>query len=262
MRTQPNAVRGDARELHLQHAHRLVRAFGNAIGNAQQLLDGQRVARASWMKARDNPCARCTVCACDQKRFFGGLLDAGVQVADLGIGLDDGLAVDLEHDLQHAVRRRMLRTHREHHRVAVLADDLRHQRLRCGRASRSRARFTCSCNASSVRPDGRRAGDDVALVGEGRARRTFARRAAHRIILAQRVAFPVVRHLNAPQIGVPVEDDAEQIVDFALGPIRRLPEIHDAGEMRLAARRHRRARARAPAFRPRRRGRLRSSFKR
>ena len=31
---------------------------------------------------------------------FGGLLDAGVQVTDLRLGLHDVLAVDLEHDLQ------------------------------------------------------------------------------------------------------------------------------------------------------------------
>jgi hypothetical protein len=42
-------------------------------------------------------------------------LDAGVQVADLGIDADDDLAVDLQHQAQHAVRRRVLRPHVEDH---------------------------------------------------------------------------------------------------------------------------------------------------
>ncbi len=96
------------------------------------------------------------------KEAFGALLDSGVEIADLRIGLDDVLAIDLEYDLQNAVRRRVLRAHREHHRVAGLADDVGHGHH--GRAHEdcpsvstalpARARFTCSCNASSVRPEG------------------------------------------------------------------------------------------------------------
>ena len=70
----------------------------------------------------------------------------------------------------------------------------------------------------------RRAGDDVALVREARTRRAFARRTAHRIIFAQRMAFPIVRHLDAAQVGVALEDEAEEIEDLTLGPIGRLPE--------------------------------------
>ncbi len=39
------------------------------------------------------------------------LLDAGVQVADAAPGLADRLALDLEDQAEHAVRRRVLRTH-------------------------------------------------------------------------------------------------------------------------------------------------------
>ncbi len=42
VRSQPDAMRGDARQLHLQNPDGL-RAFGDAIGDAEQLLDGEGV---------------------------------------------------------------------------------------------------------------------------------------------------------------------------------------------------------------------------
>ncbi len=44
------------------------------------------------------------------------------------------------------------------------------------------------------------------------------------IILAQRMTFPVFRHLNAPQIGMSVETDAEQIEDLALEEVGARPD--------------------------------------
>ena len=111
------------------------------------------------------------------EQIFGGLLDAGVQIADLGLGLDDVLALDLEHDLQHAVRRRMLRPHREHHRVAVLANDLRRQRLRrtCSRLVLARA-STCFLQRFERAPRRRRSGDCTLLLSAnaGRGERSRA----------------------------------------------------------------------------------------
>ena len=46
---------------------------------------------------------------------LGGLLDAGVEVADVGGEGDDGLAVDLEDQAEDAVGRRVLRAHVEDH---------------------------------------------------------------------------------------------------------------------------------------------------
>ena len=43
-------------------------------------------------------------------------------------------------------------------------------------------------------------------------------------VLAQRVADPVLRHQDAAQIGVPGEDDAEQVEDLALQPVGRAPQ--------------------------------------
>ena len=46
---------------------------------------------------------------------LAGLLDAGVQIADVGHQAQHGFAVDLEHQAQNTVGRRMLRTHVEDH---------------------------------------------------------------------------------------------------------------------------------------------------
>ena len=55
---------------------------------------------------------------------LGELLGGAVQQADVRIGALDDFAVDLEHQAQHAVRRRMLRA--EVHRVIA---DLSHCQL-------------------------------------------------------------------------------------------------------------------------------------
>ena len=150
VRAEPHAVRREPRELHREHADDL-RALRDAIGDAEQLFDREHVTERVRRR-------REVVHALDHRlrlrpeQAFGRLLDAGVQIADLGLGLDDVLAVDLEDDLQDAVRRRVLRPHREHHRVAALAHDLRRQRQRG--THDSRARLTSSCSASNVRPEG------------------------------------------------------------------------------------------------------------
>ena len=95
----------------------------------------------------------------------------------------------------------------------------------------------------------RRAGVHVALERERRTRRALARGAAQRIIFAQRIAFPIVGHLNAPHIGVPVERDAKKIVNFALGPIGGPPQIRGSRQRRIARRERRRANADAAACR-------------
>ncbi len=147
---EPHTMRREPRELHREDANHL-RAFRDAIGDAEQLFDRERVAECVRRR-------REVVHALDHglrlrpEQAFRRLLDAGVQIADLGLGLHDVLAVDLEDDLQNAVRRWVLWPHREHHRVAALAHDLRRQRQRG--AHDSRARLTSSCSASNVRPEG------------------------------------------------------------------------------------------------------------
>src|SRR6185369_3215830 len=50
---------------------------------------------------------------------LGDLLHAAMEVTDIAIEIDNSLAVELEHHAQHAVRRRMLRAHVQHHLRAV-----------------------------------------------------------------------------------------------------------------------------------------------
>ena len=57
----------------------------------------------------------------------------------------------------------------------------------------------------------------------------------HRIVLAQRIAFPVLRHQQPPQIGMAVEHDAEQVPDFALEPVGRRPDAADRRDVRVVA---------------------------
>ncbi len=47
------------------------------------------------------------------------------------------------------------------------------------------------------------------------------------------MAFPRVRHLYTPQIGVTVEGDPEKIVNLAFSPIGGFPKIADGGQMRI-----------------------------
>ncbi len=56
----------------------------------------------------------------DVRELLAGLLHTGVQVADHRFDLQDLFAVELHHEPQHAVGRRVLRTHVDDHRVAEI----------------------------------------------------------------------------------------------------------------------------------------------
>ena len=51
--------------------------------------------------------------------LLGGLLDAGVEIPDGGRHGDDGLAIELQHQPQHAVRAGVLRPHVDGHRLGA-----------------------------------------------------------------------------------------------------------------------------------------------
>src|SRR5688572_8584295 len=56
----------------------------------------------------------------------------------------------------------------------------------------------------------------------------------HRIVLPRRVAFPVLRHQQPAEIAIAVEEDAEHVPDFTLGPAGAAPDTlhrrHRAGD--------------------------------
>src|SRR5258707_2457612 len=55
--------------------------------------------------------------------------------------------------------------------------------------------------------------------------REFDRLAADRVIAAQRMPDPVVGHEDSRELGMPVEDDAEQVVRLALVPVGGWKEV-------------------------------------
>ncbi len=61
--------------------------------------------------------------------------------------------------------------------------------------------------------------------------------AAERVVLALRVAHPVVGHLDAGQRRVPVEDDAEEVVGLALVPVVGRIDLEQRRDMRIGVRR-------------------------
>jgi hypothetical protein len=80
----------------------------------QQFFDGQRITKIVGQRIE-------VVDAIGQrhnlviKLGLAGLLDAGVQIADLGIDADNDFAVDLQHQAQHAMGSRVLRPHVDDH---------------------------------------------------------------------------------------------------------------------------------------------------
>ena len=109
MGPEPHQVRLQPRQLVHQHAQPLG-AFWNF--KLQQLLDGQAVTEIVRHRRK-------IVDAIGQwdhllvELRLARLLDAGMQVADIGSESNHGLAIDLQHEPQNAMRRRMLRPHVE-----------------------------------------------------------------------------------------------------------------------------------------------------
>ena len=105
VRAEPQQVVQDARDLVEHHAD-VLRAHRHV--DAEQLLDRQAVgvlvAHHRHVVEPVHVRQRLDVGAC-----LGELLGRAVQQADVRVGALDHLAVELEHQAQHAVRRRMLR---------------------------------------------------------------------------------------------------------------------------------------------------------
>ncbi len=113
VRAQPHQVRVDARQL-VQHDANPLRARRNL--QPQQLLHRQAVGQVVGHGAE-------IVDAVGHghdllvELGLAGLLDAGVQIPDVGHDAHDGFAVDLQQQAQHAMGRGMLRTHVQDHRL-------------------------------------------------------------------------------------------------------------------------------------------------
>ena len=113
MRAQPDEMRSDARHFSEQDAN-VLRALGNF--DSENFFDRKAIAEIIG-KRRE---------VIDPVRHRDGLrigfrfhvfLDAGVQIADHRARFQHDFAVQLENHAQHAVRRRVLRSHVQDHRV-------------------------------------------------------------------------------------------------------------------------------------------------
>ena len=136
---------------------------------------------------------------------LGLLLEGAVQVADLGVAVDNRLAVQFQRHVNDAVHRRVARAHVHEHvacfRPGVLL--LVHVERRV-----------------------------LGVVVE----RLFL---ILRVILAQRMALEAVVQQDAAQVRVAVEGDAEHVVHLALEPVGPLPHRHERVDARVVVR-HRR----------------------
>jgi len=115
---QEEQVTAHAVEFAEEHAHP-DRALGNVVLDAEQLLDGHRedefvVQRTQVVHAGD---VRATL---EEGEFLAGLLHAGVQVTDDRLAAQHGFALQLEHEAQHTVGTRVLRTHVDDHRLILV----------------------------------------------------------------------------------------------------------------------------------------------
>src|SRR5205085_4757209 len=111
VRPQPDEMRSDALQFAHQHANDL-RAFGNL--QAQKLFDRHHVSEVVAERIQiihpvcdDDPLLILLV--------LEQLLHPRVEIADVGCALDDHLAVEHQFETQDAVRRRVLRPHRDRH---------------------------------------------------------------------------------------------------------------------------------------------------
>ena len=113
VRAEPHQVIQDARDL-IEHHADVLRALGRH--DAEQALDRKHVG-VLVAHHRDVVEPVHVADGLVEGLGLGELLGAPVQQADVRVGLLDDLAIELQHQAQHAVRRRMLRP--EVHRVVA-----------------------------------------------------------------------------------------------------------------------------------------------
>ena len=129
------------------------------------------------------------------------LLGAAVMESDLGHGIDDLLAVELNHNAQDTVRARMLRAEVQKDEIAVVTAAL-HAPLFGAEAQHFLFGF---------------------LLLFGKVERPHLS-GARGVVLSQRMPCPAPRHQDALQVRVSGKGDSEHVPYFALVPVRRRPE--------------------------------------
>ena len=208
-------------------------------GLAGELLDGERVGPVVRHRAEV-----VEPVGVGHRPEVGGvladLLVVAVQVAEDGLELHDRLAVERDHHAEHAVRRRVVRPHRDLEQVAVEfvvhgADVGAGPAGGAGaKAERQTGNRLMAWAASGAEGSSR-------LVGPVIRRRNWVMRlravqhvAVRRglplvvvgldVVLAHRMILELVPHQDAAQVGVALEDDAVEVEHLALLELARAPD--------------------------------------
>ena len=174
------------------------------------------------------------------------LLEAAVEVADVGAGGLDDLAVGAQLHPEHPVGGGVLRPHLEDHLVGVegVRVPVRHpEGLRSARSRRIRrpaAHCSSTCRLGGVKSKG-----PTPIASPARARSAICVRRLHvqpvvvlgvLPVLAQRVPLPVVGEEDPARVAVAGERDAEEVPGLALVPVGDAPRLLDGGHRRALPR--------------------------
>ena len=141
---------------------------------------------------------------------LGHLLGAAMVIADIRHRADDFLAVELQHDTEYAMHRRMVRAHVKEHELGIAGLALHAPVF--GLELQGVLFLVLALRVQVQRFELGRAGG---------------------VILAQRVALPGRRHENAAQVRVPVEGDPEHVPYFALVPVGVGPYAGGGGRAQI-----------------------------
>ena len=245
---QEEQVAGDA--VHLGHQHPDPGGPDRDL-DPEELLDGQRE-RQLVEQRRGVVHAGDVGGALQVGQGLARLLHAGVQVADDRLGPQDGLTLELEHEPQHAVGRRVLGTHVDDHRLVVGSADVRSRAAASASDRRSTApisrRRSAPPRACGIRPwlslgglgdRGRRSRPRCRSCGRLRpspAPLNCTGMAPTRVVLAQGVAVPVLGHEDPGQVGMALEDDAEHVEHLALEGVGPGVQVDDGRHGRVVGR--------------------------
>ncbi len=220
VRAEPHQVVQQARDLGEHHAD-VLRAQRHV--DAQQLLDGQAVG-VLVAHHRDVVQPVHVGQRLDEGLVLGQLLGGAVQQADMGVGALHDFAVELEHQAQHAVRGRVLRT-----KVQGVVLDFSHRGSpECARSASVQASvlfFADDAGRDLARLDRHRLVHHAARLGVV-AHLDVARQ---REILAEGMADEAVVGQDAAQVVMAIEHDAIEVEGLALVPVGGVP---DAGHRR------------------------------
>ena len=138
------------------------------------------------------------------------LLEAAMEEADLDIGVDDGLAIEIHHDAHGAVRRRMRRADLHAQQLGIEHAPAAHELRQVGGVGMGVRQLRAHCPG----PDERLA----LLLG---------------IVLAQRISLELIVQVDPAQVRVAAELDAVHVVGFPLQPVCADPDRRHAGNDRV-----------------------------